>query len=231
MAIGYQFPFTRRKGLEVIGFSDALTFSGGNVDLPLEIFFSSDVPIAFPAMARFGDLQGSARHYGLGLFLDQPMRVPLLGDVHSAYGFLWEVLELRHYLAQYTVTSGASEGTTGISDYSETYRFVTPMIQFARHRKYRNWLITPKITAALPLPRVVVQGRISGPDFNIAGNTDDNGKGKHYGDVSLTFGLLVEYRPWHLSFDPGSLLSQALLEPLIHKGIEKNWVFSLKWKI
>lgn len=124
-----------------------------------------------------------------------------------------------------------SRGETGVSDYSVRYRFVTPVLQLAHQHLGGHWSWTPKLTIALPLPRRGVQGRISGSDFDIAGDTDRAGNGKHYGDFSLTIGLLVGYRPWHLSVDVGELLTQMLLEPLIHKGVETSRIVSVRWHI
>jgi hypothetical protein len=60
--------------------------------------------------------------------------------------------------------------------------------------------------------------------------TADVGNGKHFGDPSLTLGLDITYRPMHLSVDLGTLLSQAVIEPLVHKGIDSNWVLSVRWQ-
>jgi hypothetical protein len=30
--------------------------------------------------------------------------------------------------------------------------------------------------------------------------------------------------------DVGTALTQALLEPVIHKGIDQNWVLSVRWQ-
>jgi hypothetical protein len=33
-----------------------------------------------------------------------------------------------------------------------------------------------------------------------------------------------------LSIDVGTLLTQRLVEPVIHKGIETNWLLSCQWR-
>jgi len=45
----------------------------------------------------------------------------------------------------------------------------------------------------------------------------------------VTLGFDVSYRPWNLTVDIGSTVSQALLEPVIHKGIDSNWLISASW--
>ena len=51
--------------------------------------------------------------------------------------------------------------------------------------------------------------------------------GKHFGDISVTLGVDATYETWGLSVDLGSLASQALIEPVVHKGIDRNWLISL----
>ena len=53
------------------------------------------------------------------------------------------------------------------------------------------------------------------------------GNGKHFGDISVTIGLDITYKPWALTMDVGSALSQALLERAIHKGVGQNWLLSV----
>jgi hypothetical protein len=72
-------------------------------------------------------------------------------------------------------------------------------------------------------------GRVTGPGFDLSGDTETHGAGKHFGDPSITLGLDVTYEPWNLTLDAGSALSQALLEPLVHEGIGQNWVIELRW--
>jgi hypothetical protein len=82
----------------------------------------------------------------------------------------------------------------------------------------------------VPLPRQGVQGRIAGPDFVLSGDTADAGQGKHYGDPWLALGLAVRYVPWNIDVDVGAVVSQALLEPAIHKGIDQNLAVSVSWQ-
>jgi hypothetical protein len=89
------------------------------------------------------------------------------------------------------------------------------------------WRWTPHVLLAMPLPRRGFQGRITGPGFDLSGDTASAGHGKVFGDFSLTLGLDATYKPWGLTVDLGSLVTQALLEPFIHKGIDQNWVISV----
>ena len=78
----------------------------------------------------------------------------------------------------------------------------------------------------LPLPRRGIQGRITGPGFDLRGDTASASNGKHFGDISLTVGVDVTYEPWGLSVDLGTVVSQALLERVAHKGVDQSWVLS-----
>jgi hypothetical protein len=60
--------------------------------------------------------------------------------------------------------------------------------------------------------------------------TADSGNGKHFGDPSVTLGLDVTYRPAHLSLDIGTALTQQLLEPHVHRGVDSDWVLSVRWQ-
>lgn len=72
-------------------------------------------------------------------------------------------------------------------------------------------------------------GHITGPGFDLAGDTEKVGNGKHFGDPSVTLELTAEYRPAHLAVDLGTLVSQALIEPVIHPGVDGNLLVSFSW--
>ena len=40
----------------------------------------------------------------------------------------------------------------------------------------------------------------------------------------------MTYLPAHFKVDVGVLVTQRLLEPLINKGIESNWLLSCQWR-
>jgi hypothetical protein len=116
-----------------------------------------------------------------------------------------------------------------VVDYSATYSHMAPFAGIAWPREYGNWAFTPHVQAVVPLPRRGVVGQITGPGYDISGDTDKNRGDTPFGDPSMTIGLDVTYRPWNLTVDVGSAISQALLEPVIHKGIESNWLLSASW--
>ena len=53
--------------------------------------------------------------------------------------------------------------------------------------------------------------------------------GKHFGDPSVTIGFDVTYLPWNLTFDLGTAVTQYLLEPHIHEGVDHDVVMTVRW--
>ena len=76
--------------------------------------------------------------------------------------------------------------------------------------------------------RYRVVGHITGPGFDLHGDTEEAGQGKHFGDPWISLGLDVTYLPANLTVDVGTLLTQRLIEPLVHKGIDADWVISFQ---
>jgi len=221
-----------REGWSLTGFVfyDDLSFSGRNEHRPLDVKFVNDVPLALPADAVFADLGGSARDFGAGIGVDRTMRSGFLAGWRWVAGALWQRLELENFSTPYVLLSGRSAGASGVIDYSTTYDFVCPYVGLSRPISFGHWAIEPRALAVMPLPRQGVQGHITGPGFDLSGNTDEAGHGKHYGDPWLALGMAVRYVPWNLDVDLGSVVSQALLEPAIHKGVDRNLALSFSWQ-
>jgi hypothetical protein len=213
----------------VFGFIDEYRLSGGIERRPLDVTFARVVPLSLPAQTEFSGLSGSARHTGIGIALRQESTSPRWGRYLSSAGILWQRFSLRDYAFDYRVLEGASAGARGRIDYSTTYAHLTPFVGMAWPRDYDEWMSTPHVKFALPMPRRGVVGQITGPGFVAGGDTASSGQGRHFGDASITFGWDIGYRPWRLSVDIGSVLSQALLEPIINKGVRYNRILSFRW--
>jgi hypothetical protein len=213
-----------RWSVRAFGFLDDLQFSGASDQRPLETLFAK-TPLVLPAETLFTDLHGTYRNMGTGVAFNLKDR-GWLGEQQWVIGALYQRVELRDYRATYRVLNGPSSGATGFVDYSGDYAHLTPFAGLALPRHFGSWSLTPHALFAVPVPRRGMQGRITGPGFDLSGDTEKAGNGKHFGDISLTFGLDVTYRPWGLTLDFGSFVSQALLERVIHKGIDRNWLIS-----
>jgi hypothetical protein len=210
-------------------FFDSLNFSSGVDYRPLEVQFASGVPLALPAAAEFSGLEGSEESYGLGISIRRRSTLRLWGEYEWTAGVLWHHVALQDYSFDFLILDGPSAGATGVIDYSATYAHVAPLFGIAWPRTRGNWGWTPHLQAVVPLPRRGVVGRIEGPGYDISGDTSQTGVGTPFGDPSVTFGFDVTYRPWNLTVDVGSAISQALVEPVIHKGVESNWLLSFSW--
>ena len=211
-------------------FFDDQRLSGDNDLRPLQTLFSPDTPIDRPIAASFENLDGSMRHYGTGLNIALTRDGGWLGAHRWVGGLLLERIDLNDYRFDYVVLEGPSRGTHGQIDFDARYQHVTPFIGLDLPRSGVRWAFSPHFLIAWPLPRRGVIGHITGPGFDLEGDTENVGNGKHFGDPSLTLGLNITYMPANISFDVGALVTQRLLEPLVHDGVESNWMASLQWR-
>jgi hypothetical protein len=215
--------------LTAFAFFDGLSLSSGIEHRPLEVLFARDVPLTLPAAAEFTGLAGTAKDMGFGVALRRDASLPVLHDFQWTVGALWQRVALDKFSFNYRVLDGPDAGTAGTLDYSANYSHIAAIAGLAWPRTRGQWAFTPHLQLAVPLPRRGVVGRITGPGFDVRGDTATAGAGKHFGDPSITAGFDVTYRPWNLTVDLGNAVSQALLEPVTHKGIRSNWLLSLRW--
>lgn len=212
----------------LLAFHDPLTFSGGNEQRPLDEPFMA-TPLSLPVAAQFDGLAGTTRDSGAGAFYARGMHLPVLGDVETTFGLLWQRVALRGYRTDYRILEGPQTGATGSLDFSATYDYVVPLFDIAKSFTRGNWRFDPHLRYSMPLPRRAMAGRITGPGFDLSGDTTDTGAGKHMGDPAVMLGFDVTYRPWNLSVDVGALTGQALLEPIAHRGVTTNWALAVRW--
>lgn len=218
-----------RGKLTAFVFFDTFALSGGDERRPLEVLFTNP-PLALPADALFTGLDGRAQNAGLGFAFNRAAHPRWLPAFEWSAGVLWQRVSLTDYAFDYQVLSGPDQGVRGTLDYSAGYSHFTPFVGAAWPRQRGAWGFVPHLQLAVPRPQRGVAGRITGPSFELAGDTDRNGRGKHFGDPSFTAGFDFTYLPWNLTVDLGSTLSQATLEPLIHEGVKHNWFVSVRWQ-
>ncbi len=211
-------------------FQDPLQLRSSREDRPLQTLFAPSTPFDRPVDARFSNLDGTLVDSGVGLFAMQQRRGKHLGEYAWVAGALWQRVKLRDFRLDYELTSGPSIGTAGQIDFDATYSHIVPFIGIEIPRQWGLWAATAHALYAMPLPRRGVAGHITGPGFDIYGDTQDVGAGKHFGDPSLTLGLSLTYLPAHLSFEAGALVTQALFEGVIHRGIDHDYLVSVSWK-
>ena len=218
-----------RWSLGAFAFLDTLRLRADRDVRPLQTLFSPNTPFARPVMASFTDLDGQMRHYGGGLRATRASDVGWLGAHRWVGGVLWQRVELRDYRLNYQLLGGESAGLSGTIDFDASYAHITPFLGLELPRVGTRWSITPHALAAVPFPRRGVIGHITGPGFDLHGDTDKVGEGKHFGDPSLTVGVDITYLPANVSVDVGTLLTQYCLEPIGKKGIDTNWLLSGQW--
>lgn len=210
-----------------LGFFDHLSFSGDTEQRPVAPIFSTSFPVSLPADATLTNQRGDVRLWGIGLGMHyQPEGRPY----SIAFGVLRERVKPDGYRVDYRLTSGASAGTAGTLDYSTEYPYWVPFATFEWRITHGEWQFSPRFSAAVPIPTWGWRGRISGPGFDVAGDTEKIGRGRHMGDSFGGFGFGITYSPWNLTMDAGALLNQALLEPRIHEGVDRAWLLNLSWE-
>lgn len=209
-------------------FFDDLTLAGGVERRPFDITFANP-PLEMPADAEFTNLDGTARDVGFGFALNGLAELGWLPRFEWSAGVMWQRLQLSDYVFDYQILAGPDAGTVGTLDYSHTYTHISPFVGAAWPTLRGSWMFTPHFQLAMPLPRRGVVGRVTGPDFDLAGDASDNGRGKHFGDPSVTLGFNFTYVPWHLTVDLGSTVTQALIEPKIHEGVKHNVLLTGFW--
>jgi hypothetical protein len=215
-------PLNEKLRFTAFVFFDDLALSGGTESRPLEAKFANP-PLSLPAEAEFSGLDGAGRDVGAGVAFNGAAHWRWLPSFEWSAGLMWQQVKLSDYRFDYRITEGPDAGTTGTLDYSATYSYVVPFFGAAWPHTHGDWRWVPHLQAAAPLPAAPIQGRITGPGFDISGETGA------IGDTSLTIGFNVTYQPWNLTVDVGTTITQALLEPLIHEGVNHNLMVSMFW--
>jgi hypothetical protein len=226
LSIGGRWHFSPRWQLRAFAFYDALQLRATSEDRDLQTTFAPNTPIIRPIAARFSGLDGTATDLGFGVNVSRRVDDGVLGTHDWIGGVLWQNVELKDYRFDYVVQSGPQAGLSGTIDFDAQYDHVVPFVGLAIPRDYGNWSTNAHALIAYPVPRRGIVGHITGPGFDISGDTADVGNGKHFGDPSVTFGYTITYRPAHLSLDLGALATQALLESRVHRGIDSNVLLS-----
>jgi hypothetical protein len=218
-----------RWSLGLFAFYDVFQLRSGREQRELQTLFAPDTPISRPAAAVFTGLNGTSVDRGLGLHAALHSDRGWLGEHRWVAGVLWQQIRLHDYRFDYQVLAGPSSGVSGQLDFDAEYHNAAPFVGLEVLRHYGNWNVAPHVLYALPIPRQGFAGHITGPGFELSGDSGTAGNGKHFGDSSLTLGLQVTYRPARLSIDLGTVLSQALLVPLNKRGITHNVIVSVHW--
>jgi hypothetical protein len=229
LGLSWQRSLSPTSRLGLMAFYDSLRLKASNDSRQLQTLFAPQTPIERPVDAHFTNLDGTATDLGGGVFWSHFSEEGFLGAHTWIAGLMWQRVELRDYRLDYELTAGPQNGMRGQIDFDTHYDHFSPLVGLQLQRLHGEWSFSPHALLAYPLPRRGFQGHITGPGFDISGNTEQAGAGKHFGDPSVTLGLTLTYLPAHLSFDVGTFVSQALLESTVHRGIERNLLLSFSW--
>ena len=226
LSTGNQWRLNERWRIGGFAFYDQLSLRARREQRDLQTLFAPGTPLVRPAPAMFTGLDGTATDLGFGIELSKHAEGRVLGRREWICGVLWQSMRLDDYRFDYLIQSGPQAGSAGTIDFDARYDHIVPFGGLALPRDHGNWATNAHVLIAYPLPRRGVVGHITGPGFDIRGDTAEAGNGKHFGDPSVTLGYTLTYRPAHLSFDVGTAATQMLLEPHVHRGIDRNAVVS-----
>ena len=229
LSLGARLRFGDPWQLGVFAFYDPLELHADRESRDLQTLFAPSTPIARPVAAEFSHLSGTANDFGFGFYAARSVQEGVLGAHRWLGGMLWQRVELKDYRFDYRILSGPQAGAAGQIDFDARYQHVVPFIGVGFPRSHGAWATDAHVLFTYPIPRRGVVGHISGPGFDIHGDTEDVGEGRHFGDPALSLGYRVTYEPAHLAFDVGSFISQAVLEPRVHRGIERNVLLSFSY--
>jgi hypothetical protein len=226
LSIGSHWNLRHAWQLTLFGFYDTLQLAATRETRDLQTLFAPSTPIDRPVAAEFTNLDGTMTDIGAGVSFARAFDSRWFGEHRWLGGALWQRVTLDDCRFDYRLTAGPQSGLAGTIDFDATYVHVAPFIGFEQPRDHGRWATSLHVLAVYPLPRRGIVGHITGPGFDIRGDTAKAGSGKHFGDPSLTVGYALIYKPAHLSIDLGTLVSQVLLEPYVHRGIDRDLVLS-----
>jgi hypothetical protein len=212
-----------------VAFEARSTLTGSAGVRPLNPIFLKPLPTGLPATTSFGRFDGRISQFGAGITATWRNHSGWMDGSEWMGGVLWQRLALDDMATTYTVLDGAAAGTRGTIGYDSRYSFFTLLGGMQWHRRYAGWLFSPHWHVSLPLPRAAVAGRFTAPGLDVSGDSAQAGNGHHLGDGYLSLGLSITWLPAHLTVDLGTTLGQALLEPVVDKGIDRDLVLGIEW--
>jgi len=217
--------FAPGRGYELLGFYGTMDVSGGGGRAPLTGEFLDDVPLDLPALADFTNPRGRLRHYGVGAAY-------VRDGAHASQlvlGLLLEHIDAAGFAFDYTVAEGASAGVGGMLDHSHDATFVTPLVGWQLTRPLaRHWSWSPRVQLAYPLPPGDLDGRITGPGFDLS--TPQDGDPLAIGDPYIGAGLALAHEPSGFEVDLGGTLWFPHAEHVSHAGVDDAVVLHVAWR-
>ncbi len=221
-----------RRGVEMTAFFDRFSLSGSSGEQVLRPLWSTQIPLDLPQRAQVSGFGGDVTSWGVGAtFVWQRSPAPTGRRWTWRAGAIYDRLEATNARARYRLISGASTGTVGEIDYSATYTYVVPFGEGEiRWPLGQRWEIAPHFAFFNPLPRRGFIGRITGPGFEVAGDTEKAKGLTPMGDPYLSLGVRLDHRRSGFGIDLGATAFQATTESIFHDGISQALLLRVSWQ-
>lgn len=219
-----------RWGIEGLAFYDSMQVGGGHGREVLRGFSLRGVPLDLPEYADFSNPRGDYRHWGAGVALVRELS-PAEAARHWSLtaGLLYSHLDIKDFQLDYRMATGASTGATGVLDHSSQADFLTPFLGIQQIRPLgTRFSLSPRAVAGIPLPPGDLDGRLTGPGFDVSTARGDGHPGQ-IGDAFLGLGLGIQHLRSGLEIDLGSMVWYPLFERATHQGLDRSYGVQLAW--
>ena len=217
LSLQYYQPINRDSGFTFSVFYDPFRISGDNGPAVVEPSFATLTNSPQRINASVTSIEGNGFHVGVsGSYL-------FLRDNGASWqiGALLETIKAQKFVIQFD-SVGLASNYSGELNYTSTYNALTPYVnyEFAPNNLAFGFVGNLKATFAWPLPRVGFKGSISGPGFELSGDTDKAGNGTHIPDIFFGLGYSIEHPSTGWRFDVGTLAYLYVVEPRAHDQID-----------
>jgi len=208
------------------GFIDRIRFYGNSGYGFADPAFVQNPPFRHPFDLYVTNISGDAVHAGLSL-----ARTHRLSDRWAwQAGLTLEYYAVHSFRIQFD-TRLPSNNFSGELNYASTYNTIAPYIGYRYFfpESSSTYVWSSRIMLAWPFPHRGFHGHITGPGFDLEGDSDQAGNGKHIPDPFGGVGLTVEsvQKRWRL--DLGSSLWLFLVEGQVHKGNNPPLFVHFSW--
>jgi len=216
LAFHFYSPINEHWGVLAGGFYDSFKFSGKKGKAVGEVLVVSAPQIPDKFDITINDVSGGGKYAGTSLAVTYHPG----GSWRWQLGYAYADMDIKKFKTDFDTTS-LIENFSGSFDYAGQYHINTIFygVEMTPRKLSKNVNFSPHLIVARNSPRVGFKGRVIGPNFDISGNTETNGRGTHIPDNYMGVGINVEHIPSGFRIDLGATLYTFSLEPAAHKGI------------
>jgi len=198
------------------GFVDLIRFDGTGGTVTIDPNFLRTPPFDTPLVADVLDVSGDALHMGFSVAAARQV------SASSAWqaGVMLEYYDVGEF--EVAFRTGGPAGFDGMLDYAGNYDSITPFVTF-RHifpRRSERFTYSSRALLAWPTPRRGFQGQLSGPGFQLEGDSEAAGTGRHIPDGFAGLGFAIESVAHRWRVDVGASVWLYLAENKGHEGVD-----------